>query len=448
MRAPIAVALTLLLAGCSAPLPHDVPLELCPAPCEVSVDDGPERAFEPTAALSPTNADHAVIVSTVFGGDNETGHPWRMKVHVTDNRGSSFDTYDLQASLPPDHLLSSYQALPDPMLHWHSDGSLLLFGMGGRSTTVGEAPGPKPPLLAVTAFDLWVARSDDGGRTFPEAQVIARGLGLLSLANVGTYQDQPFVSEGPNGELLLGWVEFTSNADQSTRLTPVAAASVDGGRTWSEPVAVAEGSYHNARPAAGASTWYMAYRDYGSDGPERPVGVSLSVDHGATWDGVPMPPLASVSRPSVVAHDDGLFLLAAPLRSSGAVAVELWHYDGAGGWTNTTLDRMADAGEPLVALAADADGGLWGTWHRLHADGARHYLAWHRDAAGAERLQRIDAAWIGDNGPVGLGSWPSLGDYHGLDAVAGQAVAAWVSGAGAGQDVRAAFLGDREPGSA
>ncbi len=444
MRSASALAIAtmfLTVAGCVTPedsLGSESPL--CAPSCELAVDTGPDRAFEPTAALDPHDPARGVIVSTVFRDDAETGSPLRFKVHVTSNRGASFETFELVDLMPPTHPVLQYTILADPMLRWLDDGSLLLFGMGGT----GNPPDSPTGALGFTSFDLWVARSFDGGSTWPEGQVIAEGSGVMSLASVGQYHDQPHVALGTDGTILLGWVVVTSKAEDGGTVTQdiVASTSTDGGRTWSAPTLVSAGAFHNARPAiTEGGTMFMTYRDYSRDGPARPVFLSRSEDGGTTWEGTDMGNVSSISRPSLAATGNALHLLIAPPQEGHRAHMRLLtSVDDASTWTTNDLDEMEGDGEPIAMLATADDGSVWATWHHVNADNTNEYRAWTRAADGTERTQRISTTPIGPNDPQGIIGWPSLGDYNGLSATPAATLAAWVSGEKSGQDVRAAWL--------
>lgn len=433
MRALGAVALALLLVGCVSPASTTSERAFCPPPCEVAVDTSEDRAFEPVVALHPTDIRHAVLASSVFPRD-ETAMPDRLKIHVTTDGGATFSTAYFDELLAPTNPVRAYTQWADPRLVWVDDTTLLLFGMAASGAV------PETPTLAFTSYDIFVARSPDGGRTWPDGQVIARGVGVMSLAAQTSYNDQPHAVAGPDGTLLAGWVVAESLPDGTTRQDVVAARSLDRGASWSEPVLVASGILHNARPAiAPDGTLYMAYRDYGGEAPARNVLLSESKDQGATWTPVDLGGVRSVSRPSLVADDDGVHLFVAEPIGDALPGVTLvtWNGDAV---SRLVLADMQGDGEPLVALVEDGAGGLWATWHVAQPDDTNTHHAWHRSATGETRETRLDKTPIGPNDPQGLIGWPSLGDYMGLAARPYGAVSAWVSGTHDGQDVRAAWL--------
>lgn len=435
MRSSLVLVVALLVAGCAAPGPAPrAATPLCAAPCEMAVDTGPDRAFEPHAALHPSEPRRAIVVSSVFIDDAEMGYNDKFRVHVTDDRGATWSTWPFEELLAPTDPVRHYTNWGDPWLVWLADGTLLLFGMGATGS-VREAP-----FFGWTSFDIFVVRSVDGGRSWTDGQVLARGQGAVTLAAQTNYYDQPHVVVGPDGRLLAGWLISNTGPDGSTRGDILATQSTDGGRTWGASVTVEEGVFHNPRPAiAPDGTMFMAYRDYGQDGPVRPVKLSRSVDGGATWTPVDLAGLTSISRPSVVANERGAHLLVAePVEAAMPRVTLVTVADG--NITRQVLAEMQGEGEPLVTLVGDAHGGLWATYHVVQEDGTNTLHAWHRAPDGAERTQRLDRAAIGPNDPQGLIGWPSLGDYMGLAASRDGAIAAWVSGTHGGQDVRAAWL--------
>lgn len=92
-----------------------------------------------------------------------------------------------------------------------------------------------------TPETLWVARSDDGGRTLSNPD---RAAGELTL--------QARLAVGPGGDLYLTWLQATDVGTLSLNgpAEIVAARSTDGGRTFSEPVTVSD----SERQRVGAAT--------------------------------------------------------------------------------------------------------------------------------------------------------------------------------------------------
>lgn len=92
-----------------------------------------------------------------------------------------------------------------------------------------------------TPETLWVARSDDGGRSLSEP---SRAAGALTL--------QARLAVGPDGDVFLTWLQATEVGTLALNgpAEIVAARSVDGGETFSEPVALSDPE----RPRVGAAT--------------------------------------------------------------------------------------------------------------------------------------------------------------------------------------------------
>lgn len=432
------LALLFLSSGCLTPTTPppsegaDVPL--CRPPCEVAVDTSDDRAFEPHVAVHPDDARRAVSVSTVFNGDADIGIPDRLKVHVTDDGGATFTSERFEDLLGPTNPVRRYTQWADPWLVWLPDGTLLLFGMG----TMGSIPDAYGVVF--TSYDIFLARSFDDGRTWPEGQILARGEGVMSPVAQTKYYDQPHVTITPDGSLLAGWIMAEYLPDGSRYQNVMATSSSDDGQTWSDLVTVAEGVLHNARPAAAADGLrYMAYRDQSGDDPWQPVHLAASSDGGDTWHPVDIGEVASRSRPSIVTTADEVHLLVAEAGENATTLVTLLTL-GDEEVDREVLGRMNGTTEPIITLAGDPHGGLWATWLEAQQDGSNTFHAWHRAPDGTVRMQRLDSTPIGPNIPQGLIGWPALGDYFGIGANEDGAVVTWVSGAHQHQDVRAAWL--------
>ncbi len=226
------------------------------------------------------------------------------------------------------------------------------------------------------ASDLWVSRSDDGGRTwaapvrpYPDAG-IATGHTFHSLA------------AGADGTVVVAWLDGTARdrwrqdhpetadagahppirlvhdgedhaaptAEPGTQL--VVAHSADGGRTFAGPATVADGTCQCCRTAlavAADGAVYAAWRHI-FDGGERDMALARSDDGGATFG------------PPTKVHADGWAIDGCPhsgpavtTDAEGAVHVA-WSTGEtarAGLWRAVSSDRGATFGEP-VALAVPA----------------------------------------------------------------------------------------------
>ncbi|MBW3582633.1 MAG: glycoside hydrolase [Euryarchaeota archaeon] len=434
----LVLLLGVLFSGCTGPTDPEqstvADSPLCPAPCELAADTGPDRAFEPVAARHPTDPLRGVVVSAVFVGDDESGLGDGFKVHVTEDGGRTFDTFWLQDALEPTDPARRYTNYGDPWLVWLEEDRLLLFGGGATGMVAGT------PLVAFKSFEIFVVTSTDGGRTWGDGQIIAEEPGVMSLPIQMPYFDQQHVTVGPDGRLLGGWARVYSYPDGASASDVLATQSMDGGTTWEPSVTVEEGDFMNARPAIEPDgTMWMVYRDYSGSEAVKPMHLSRSDDGGATWTQVDLGGLKSISRPNIAADANGVhFTIAEPVEDGFPRVTLVTYRDG--GLSRYVLAEMKGEGEPLITVAADPRGGLWATWLEVQENSTNVIYGWHRDANGTERTQRLSDTPIGPNDPVGFIDWPSLGDYMGLGVGQDGAMAAWVSGTRSGQDVRAAFL--------
>lgn len=207
------------LAGCvtpasdAPPSPFRAPSLLC-APCRGAVEAGPTWSREPMVAVDPSDPDHIVV------GAQE------LEVDDAGNRVSSWDvayvTFDGGATwaasrLPGgpgaglDHPLAAAGSMTDPFPLILLDGTVLFAGL--FSPVIVARALPDGSAVVAPGVSLFVARSTDGGRTFPEVPLVARGAGMFSgafsgdVGAPGTFlvHDKPALAAGPEGTVLLAW---------------------------------------------------------------------------------------------------------------------------------------------------------------------------------------------------------------------------------------------------
>jgi BNR repeat-like domain/ell wall binding domain 2 (CWB2) len=194
----------------------------------------------------------------------------------------------------------------------------IVFGRGRNvyttfsSAIVDQAGNPQ-------AKSVMVARSRDGGRTFPTATVAIRGGADLAT---GPDYTLPKIAVQPGGRrrgdrlyVVASSVEDNPSASADAEDT-VVGTSADGGRTWSAPQRVnpaGQSSIEPSQPVVGkGGELLLAWRtrDRGANGQfvaEGRIVVSRSSDRGASWrhstaagvrgytyEGPPQPPFLTV----------------------------------------------------------------------------------------------------------------------------------------------------------
>ncbi len=232
--------LILLLSGCldgAGPEPSQALRPMgCENVCRIGVDATPSMAAENMVAVSPLDPHHlvSVLMSNPDDGLQDVSGPYMSFVSGSRDGGLTWESYQPPVGLnvAPTHPLYAVTGIQDPAVLFLQDGSLLLSGLA---------------YTDIAADRLFVARSEDEGRTFPEATILAT-TGFTYATQ--QYPDYPRMALGPDGQVVLMWGRLTSPSLRSLRDLPeqpvggpfdfrstatldlMIALSNDGGRTW------------------------------------------------------------------------------------------------------------------------------------------------------------------------------------------------------------------------
>lgn len=412
------VASILVLAGClGAPAtPPPEAADPCAYPCAIEIDPDMAYVREPMVAASPSDPLHLVVAAQDNG---PLGDSWDV-AEVSRDGGATWT----RARLPggpneaPTHPLVRATKTSDPIAVVLRDGTVVYAGL---ASLVGDGA---VAGFAAQGVSLFVARSEDGGLTYPEVTVVAEQPGATGFVFFPVFQyasvlqdDKPWMAVGPADEVLLVWSHHVASPARSEVVWSV---STDAGRTWSAPTVIEddEGVFWGVSPAiAPDGTWHVAYVAGGQDaeGFSYALRVASSADAGATW--------------AVVAVD-GVVPFQAPQLAVDATAgrLVLAYVDGPDGATfgdavlTTSSDRGVTWSAPDVFAAGD------GTDAQLSLavapDGAVRVALWATDAEGVSerRLLTPEDASVP---PLTLGSGAVSGDYAGLVAWDGGTYAVW-----------------------
>lgn len=238
-----------------------------------------------------------------------------------------------------------------------------------------------------TPRHVFLARSDDGGRTFTTSRVFDAPDGNIDRGlNKG-----PMLAVDPNDEsrVYVGWRQGVFSPNATEKLKSNVAASDDGGRTFGAPVdltderggdypAIAVDGDGTVHAVYWTRTWGVPPTPEGGVAPLRPIMYSRSRDGGATFSAPAELDAGnqSASRPAVMAADP----------RSGNLYVA-WH-------GNAEPNNQADgfSGDLDVFVRTSTDGGA--TW------GDRVVV--NDDTGGANQFEpglsvapngRLDVAW-------------------------------------------------------
>ena len=194
----------------------------------------------PVLAVNPIQRTNMVVVDRVDRPDYTAG------VHVSNDGGGNWQ--DVGLKLPT----GNKGKLFAPSAVFDGKGELYV------SYVTLSGPGNSPD-------SLWLTRSGDGGLTFDEPS---------KVAGAHTFQTQLAVDR-KSGRLFSAWLQSNPTATMcllcfaETGLPIVVTHSDDGGRTWSPPAQVSDGS--RARVGAPAlavgpdGNPALLYLDYGAD---------------------------------------------------------------------------------------------------------------------------------------------------------------------------------------
>lgn len=373
---PAGLLLALALAGCLAAPPGEPPLvqppppalaEGCPLallrsralgeePCnvEVTLVNGP--ANEVHVALNPLDplslaggakdytlgSQEPCDVHNVWAGQywsTDGGRTWGnalVQGHPGDTRPSA---------------LAKFRCSSDPVLAFGPDGTAYYVGLAAEPTP--EEAAQALGRLGGAASAIWVAASRDGGASY-EAPVLVH-----ECQAPACFDDKEWVAVDPrDGTLYVTWALIAPLATPGDAFGVatahiVVSRSLDGGNTWSPPLAVSpplEGNVFNQgnTPAVGpGGEVYVTWIDFGTSR----LFFTSSRDKGQVWS----PPRAIRSIEALPAS-----LPNSEFRTPTLTSMAVDHSRGPARGTVYIAWPDAGAGNGDILLMRSADGGA--TW--------------------------------------------------------------------------------------
>lgn len=398
--------------------------------CLFPVDEEPSRShFENFLAASPRDDRHLVVAACTFDGER-----FQVTAHATFDQGRTWTVAELPYGerVPIDHPLRPINFAADPGVAIGPDGKTVIVSAVGLTTVPVTQLRGNVPVNSI----MFVARSDDGGRTFPPEGVTVLQSSPQTYPAVQDFSDHPRIVAGPDGTFLVMWGSLdlpdpTAAARFLETQDPLLISSLevrfsysfDGGRRWSESaIAYQDTDLHYYPPSPvilDDETWMVMPNQYnGGDGH---VFLSVSDDFGASWSWEPTP---------------------MAVRGFGTPAA-----DPATGRIYYSYNERADGGGVWPTLAvAEAPGAPW-TLHRLTDapttmySGIENMLAidgrgiahvsygWMPQgaAAGDVRVTSFDpqAGLVHTTLEAGVAPDRAFGHYMGLAGTRSGAVATW-----------------------
>lgn len=293
------LAAVLLLAGCLAePGPATVGAYACTA-CDLVADDDASRShFENYLAVSPADDRHLVVAACTFDGQR-----FQVTAHTSFDQGRTWGVAELPYGerVPIDHPLATANFAADPGVAISPDGKTVVVAAVALTTIPLQQLNGNLPLQS----QMFVARSLDGGRTFPADEVLVLQGSVQAYPAVQDFSDHPRITVGDDGTFLVMWgsldlpdptkaARFLATQDVvlATSLEVRFSASHDGGATWSSPaIAYQDTDLHYYPPSPVIlpdGRWMVMPSEY--NGGEGDAYLSISADRGAswTWEATPM----------------------------------------------------------------------------------------------------------------------------------------------------------------
>lgn len=179
---------------------------------------------EPTVAVNPTDPMNIVAGSNDYGtpsGDAWCGFYASFDGGLTWERGL-IPGADGDRGSP----LWRYQGGGDPVLAFGPNGDCYMAGIAfQRNIKIGN--------LIKPGTGIFVARSTDGGRSFPQVTMVIQSISVFT-----TFHDKEWITVDPTtGDVHVTWTAFNLYGVASSIVHSV---SRDNGQTWSRPKLISE----------------------------------------------------------------------------------------------------------------------------------------------------------------------------------------------------------------
>ncbi len=353
------------------------------AASQITTNPNPTRAHSsPVIARNPENGELVIAETDVYGG-------FRVNLHLSTDDGRSWFRGGDPMMEP--YTWNSDFAINGPYftMAFDEDG-VLYMALSATDPKFGDrnrAERPRP---------IFLARSNDGGRSFTTSFVYR-----VTEDNPKVFNNRrPMVALDPkdSSKLYVTWLQAASGEKSKSMI----AASSDGGRTFGEPVDLAEpvdqGGYQ-ARPAVGPNGLvhaifpgggFTAQGPPGAPAPDplvRPLFYRQSPDAGRTWS-----PVREIDPGSAGFDHMRKPLLAADPDSGVLYAV----------WYGSVKTRPTPEDDSEIFLRASRDGGTtWSDPVTVNDDASSPNTRHYDPGISIAPNGRVDIAWYDfRNSPV------------------------------------------------
>lgn len=395
---------------------------------------------EPALAVNPTNPMNIVAGSNDYGtqsGDAWCGYYYSFDGGVTWGWGL-IPGADGDRSSP----LWRFAGGGDPVLVFAPDGTCYMAGIVfQRDPALGNILKP--------GSGIFVARSDDGGKTFGMVSLV-----VSSITNYVTFHDKEWIAVDPvTGDVHVTWTAFQLYGVTSAMAHSV---STDKGETWSRPQIISEisrkerqvqGSQLEVTNDGVVHVSWIEY-DIGS------LRYTRSTDRGASFESVktiasvtPLsyylpngdyrtPTMCDMAVDNTGGERDGSIYIAWPDQRNGEGQSDIYMVTSTNGgdtWRApikvNNVTSAYDNDQFFPAVAVGNDGSVQAMFYDRRDDPENDlisvYFAISRDGGLTwENIRMNDQPFDGDNSG-GKSAGPFIGDYLALSAGPGWTVGVW-----------------------
>ncbi|MGQ9581912.1 MAG: sialidase family protein [Thermoplasmatota archaeon] len=413
-------------------------------PQNIAITSRPSDNNEPSIAINPLDPRNMVAGSNDYNTPN--GDSW-PGYYTTHDGGATWKENLIPGyPLGPVSQLTGFRGGGDPVLVADSRGNFYYAGIAFKRSV-----NPLNPIgfgiNVGLANCVFVARSSDGGDTFPQVVIV-----WAALENLVRFNDKEWVAVDPNnGNVYIVWAIFTGMT--TSRL--LFSRSTDGGQSWSLPPLVITETVSGEISIQGAAivvdrdgAIHVTWIDFGSGNVRYARSTDMGQSFSTPIDVAPVTPLPS-SLPNGNYRTPTMTMLAVDMsetNTTGSLYVTWADYgfgdadallaysrDHGASWqgpvrvNNDTEGNGADQFFPAVAVSAegwvhvgfydrrsDPNNTMLEYWWAMSFDGGESFPV---------NIPMSDASFNGDWSRAGTNDF--IGDYTGMAACGDVVAGVW-----------------------
>lgn len=204
----------------------------CNPSCNRPAGTGPRPANEVSIAINPTDDQNIVAAANDYGTPNsdawvgfytthDGGKTWNRSLVPGYRPSSSPFPQPCAGGQLPGQGICGFEGAGDPVLAVDTEGNFYMAGIAFKRSqvTVGQTSA------------IFVAKSTDGGNSFPQVTVLATAISKVS------FHDKEWIAVDPvNGNVYVTWTLFNLLAVSQI----LEVHSTNGGQSWTTPKVVSE----------------------------------------------------------------------------------------------------------------------------------------------------------------------------------------------------------------